>query len=121
MSDVPKGPEPSDEGAQGDAVELVYESSDKHSDPAQPGARGSLCDKAVRPLAQQLLNGSVQIGRRRFAFHEGKAYCAKEHSPRHWHGHPVGWKEVPAKLRTMWTKDGKISKREVDKHWKGHA
>jgi hypothetical protein len=57
----------------------------------------------------------------RYAFHDGKAYCAKEHSPGRWHGHPVGWKEVPSKLRTTWTKEDRISKRQVNKYWKGHS
>ena len=42
---------------------------------------------------------SEQVGRERFVFHEGKAYCAKEHRADVWHGYPVGWIEVPAELR----------------------
>ena len=121
MSDVAKGPEPPEEVDQAEPAELIYESNEKHRDPSQPGARGSLCDQSVRPLAQQLLDGSEQVGRMRYAVHDGKAYCAKEHRRGRWHGHPVGWMEVPAKLRTTWTKTRQVSKRQIDKHWKGHV
>lgn len=99
-------------------AELVYESNPKHREPWQRGEKGSLCDKTVWPLATQLLQESVLVGRMRYAVHDGKAYCAKEHRPGRWHGHPVGWKEVPPRLRTLWTKQQRVSKRQIDTYWR---
>jgi hypothetical protein len=121
MSDETKEPEPSEADNGSDEADLIYESNEKHRDSWQREAKGSLCDKAVRPLAHQLLHESVQAGEMRYAVYDGRAYCAKEHLPGRWHGHPVGWREVPAKLRTTWTKEKRVSKRQVDKPWKGHA
>jgi hypothetical protein len=70
--------EPADEQAQ---AKLVYESNPKHRDPWQIGKKGSLCEAEVRPLASQLLEGSVLLNGKRYALHQGKAYCAQEHEP----------------------------------------
>lgn len=80
--------------------ELVYESNPKHSEPWQSGKKGSLCEPGIRELADQLLLQSVLHNEKRFAVHDGRAYCAQQHSPNHWHGYPVGWVEVPPKFRT---------------------
>ena len=57
---------------------MQYVSNPKHSDPWQRGRRGSLCPLEVRPLAQELLDSSVADGTKRYAMHEGKAYCAQQ-------------------------------------------
>jgi hypothetical protein len=97
-----------------------YESNPKHSEPWQPGQKGSLCPKEVRPLAPELLRASEQVGKQRFAVHEGKAYCAREHRENVWHGYPVGWKEVPAELRNRWRRTGVVRKKDVERYWEGH-
>ena len=56
--------------------ELVYQSNPKHSDPWQTGKRGSLCEPEVRPLAAGLLLASVIWKEKRYAVHQGRAYCA---------------------------------------------
>jgi hypothetical protein len=98
--------------------ELIYESNPKHGEPWQTGKKGSLCEAEVRPLATQLLRGSHLWGDKRYAVHEGRAYCAQEHLPNRWHGYPIGWRDVPAKLRTEWVKDGRVKKRQIDRFWK---
>ncbi len=100
--------------------ELVYESNPKHSDPWQIGKRGSLCEPEVRPLAAGLLLTSVIWKGKRYAVHEGRAYCAHEHSPNRWHGYPVGWVEVPPKLARQWMRDGNLTNHDRKKYWEAH-
>jgi hypothetical protein len=100
---------------------MQYKSNPKHSDPWQRGKKGSLCEPKVRPLAEHLLEGSVVVGDRRYAVHEGKAYCGQEESADVWHGYPVGWIEVPAKLVHQWVNEGKLLKRDVKRYWENHA
>lgn len=88
--------------------------------PWQRGRKGSLCDKEARALAKELLEHSVLNGRMRYAVHKGKAYCAKEHAKGRWHGHPVGWVEVPANLRWQWVKEKRVKKTQLDRYWEGH-
>jgi hypothetical protein len=100
---------------------VQYESNPKHSEPWQAGRKGSLCPKNLKPLALELLMESDQVGRERFVFHEGKAYCAKEHRADVWHGYPVGWIEVPAELRNRWKRAGSITKKDINRFWEGHS
>ena len=96
---------------------MEYESNPKHSDPWQRGRRGSLCPKEVRPIAEKLLEGSELVEEKRFAVHEGKAYCAQEHRPGVWHGYPIGWKEVPPALRVRWRRQQRVKNREIRQNW----
>jgi len=75
----------------------------------------------MRSLAQSLLDDSVWVDQKRYAFHEGKAYCAQEHGPDRWHGYPVGWKEVLPTLVQQWTKAGLIKRRDIQQYWEHHA
>ena len=34
----------------------------------------------------------------------------KKHAKGRWHGHPVGWVEVPANLRWQWVKEKRVEK-----------
>jgi hypothetical protein len=99
---------------------MDYKSNPKHSEPWQRGKKGSLCDAEVRPLAPRLLEGSVLVGDKRYAVHDGKAYCGQE-AENVWHGYPVGWVEVPPKLILQWRKEGKLAKRDVKRYWESHA
>lgn len=103
----------------GEARKLRYEPNPRHNDPWQRGRRGTLCPRLPDRLPQQLLDGSVLHGRRRYAFHDGRAYCAREHRPGFWHGYPVGWMEVPARLRHDWVRGGSVSRSDVDRYWEG--
>ena len=97
---------------------MRYESIDKHGKPWQQGRRGSLCPKAIGPkTAQALLSGSVAVGNKRYAVHEGRAYCAHKHGADLWHGHPVGWGKVPKSLRERWRKEGRVRRRDMKKTW----
>ena len=100
-----------------DSGKLRYVTNRKHSEPWQPGRRGSLCPKEVRPFACDLLNASETDGAKRYAVHEGKAYCAQEDGRGAWHGYPVGWVDVPERLRRKWTADGKVSRRQIHQNW----
>ena len=96
---------------------MKYESNRKHSEPWQRGRRGSLCPKEVRGIAAKLLVGSELVETKRYAVHDGKAYCAQEGPPSIWHGYPIGWKEVPPKLRGRWRKQRRVSNRDIKKNW----
>ena len=81
---------------------MRYEPNPKHKNPWQRGARGSLCPAEADGTA--LLAASEpdpdHVGKR-FATDGHRAYCAHEHSPGRWHGFPVEWRKVPAKLRAL--------------------
>ena len=96
---------------------MEYQSNQKHSVPWQRGRRGSLCPKEVRGIAAELLSGSEQVEAKRYAVYDGKAYCAQEDRPGIWHGYPIGWKEVPPKLRGRWRKQRRVSNRNIKKYW----
>ena len=96
---------------------MRYESNPKHSAPWQRGRRGSQCPEEVRSLAQELLEGSVLDGNKRYAVHEGRAYCAQQHREDVWHGYPVGWVEVPEYLRRRWLRGDAVNRREIGRYW----
>ncbi len=100
---------------------MEYESNPKHSDPWQVGAKGSLCPKELKSLAAELLEKSELVGKQRFAFHDGRAYCAREHRAGVCHGYPVGWVEVPGQIRNKWKRDGSVTKRDLDRFWESDS
>ena len=98
-------------------MQYDHDNNPKHKRPWQCGRRGSLCPTELcRTTAQALLLDSVQVGKKRYAVHEGKAYCAQQHRKDLWHGYPVGWDEVPKTLRDQWILQNRLTKREVKKH-----
>lgn len=97
---------------------MRYESNPKHKQPWQRGRSGSLCPETVDlETARRLLSDSEPIGDKRYAVHEGRAYCAQRHGADAWHGYPVGWVEVHESLRRMWLAQGRLRKQDVKKHW----
>ena len=96
---------------------MEYESNQKHSEPWQRGRRGSLCPKEVRGIAAQLLAGSELVDAKRYAVFAGRAYCAQESRLGVWHGYPVGWKEVPPRLRLWWRRQGRVRNRDIKQNW----
>ena len=96
---------------------MDYESNPKHSKPWQRGRRGSLCPSEVRDMATDLLDGSELVEFKRYPVYDGKAYCAQEHRPGLWHEYPVGWKEVPPRLRVRWRKQRRVRNRDIKKNW----
>jgi len=71
----------------------------------------------MKLLAAGLLEKSELVGKKRFAFQDGRPYCAQQHGDDLWHGYPVSWKEVPAELRNKWKRAKLITKREIDRYW----
>ena len=99
---------------------MRYESNPKHKQPWQRGRRGSLCPETVDlETARRLLSDSELVGNKRYAVHEGRAYCAQKHGADAWHGYPVGWVEVPGILRRKWREDGRLQRGDMRKHWDG--
>ena len=97
---------------------MRYEGNPKHKQPWQRGRSGSPCPETVGlETARRLLSDSEESDGKRYAVHEGRAYCAQEHGADAWHGYPVGWREVPESLRRMWLAQGRLRKQDVRKHW----
>lgn len=105
---------------------MKYEGNDKHKKPWQRGRKGSLCPKDIElDDAETMLEQSVLEGEKRYATREGKAFCAQSRQDpagdgEIWHGYPVGWKEVPEKLRQTWKSDGLVRRRQIKKFWDNH-
>ena len=98
-------------------VAPTYEGNPKHKDPWQPGRKGTLCPKELIDAAQQLLERSVVDGKTRFSTDGERAFQAHEHAPDLWHGHPVGWVEVPEKLRRTWVESKVVTRAMVKRYW----
>ena len=97
---------------------MRYEGSPKHKEPWQRGRRGSLCPPGIDgKTARELLLNSEPAHGRRYALHEGRAYCARHHGSGLWHGYPVGWVEVPENLRRKWLAAGRLKRRDVKAFW----
>jgi hypothetical protein len=97
---------------------LIYKSNPKHKEPWQRGRKGALCpSKFPRGKATQLLDSSVLIGDKRYASYEGMAYCAQSDDNDNWHGYPIGWCEVPEKIRNSWLKEQSITKKQIRANW----
>ena len=100
------------------ASKMQYEGNPKHKEPWQRGRRGSLCPKEIDlKRAQTLLDQSEAFGRKRFAAFEGRAYCAMEHLEGRWHGYPVGWSEVPPRVRNALVETKQVTRREMKRNW----
>jgi hypothetical protein len=104
-------------------MELRYKGNPKHKEPWQPGRRGSLCPPDVdQALAQGLLDQSELDGAKRYATHDGRAFCGQsEDDGRHWHGYPVGWVEVPESLRQRFVRRGVVKRSDIKRNWKTHV
>ncbi len=97
---------------------MRYEPSQKHCEPWQPGARGTLCDVDARERAAELLLSSSEWDGRRYATDGVRAYAGAQHRPRVWHGWPVGWMEVPEPLRREWVGADCVKRRDIAKWWR---
>ncbi|HWA28929.1 MAG TPA: RHS repeat-associated core domain-containing protein [Lacunisphaera sp.] len=69
---------------------LVFKGTAKHA----PGGHGTLMD-LDHATAQTLLNRSIQVGKQRYAFHNGKLYEFKSDNAGTWHGYPIPGNEAP--------------------------
>jgi hypothetical protein len=93
---------------------MVYESNPKHAEPWTSGRRGTLCPREITlQEAQRLLDTSDEWGAQRFAVRDGRPYCANEHSPGRWHGHPILWEKVPRTLVLRWVREGRVRRSET--------
>ena len=97
---------------------MRYECNRKHKLPWQRGRKGTLCPKHIdQVMAQQLLEESEAAEDSRYSVYEGRAYRAQQHGEDAWHGYPVGWVEVPEKLRNKWRKEGRLRRKDLREHW----
>lgn len=97
---------------------MRYESNPKHSDPWQRGRRGAQCPSDVNAdVAACLLQTSELEGTKRYAVFEGRAFCAQAHAEDVWHGYPIGWVAVPARIRKMWVGTNAVRRHDIKRHW----
>lgn len=116
-------PNQNESNAASDEIEIAlrYESNPKHSEPWQPGRKGSICDQVVRPHVLELLKSSELDGQKRYAVLMGRAYCAQEHQSGVWHGYPIGWIEVPCRIKSKWKDAGSVTKRDLKRYKESHT
>ncbi len=99
---------------------LRYRSTEKHSQPWQPGRKGSLCPSEIDVLkVGELLDQSIEFDNRRFAAYQGKSFVG-QCSGGVWHGYPVGWVEVPEPVRREFVASGTVRRSDQRKHWTRH-
>ncbi len=98
-------------------MDITYERNEKHKDPWHHGKSGTLCPRWSWDIAQDILRTSEPVGKARFAVRDGVAFKGHEHAPGRWHGHPVGWNEVPQKIVNQWLKKKRVSRREIRRLW----
>jgi len=100
---------------------VEYEPNPKHREPWQRGRRGTLCPNLDEAVRRELLEHSDPDGdgpeAKRYAVHEGKAYCAKPHAEGKYHGWPVKWREVPESIWRPWLKSRKVTNRDLKANW----
>lgn len=101
---------------------LRYQGSPKHKAPWQPGRKGSLCPKEITlEQAQKLLEASDPdpraTSRKRYAIYQGRPFCAAVGEMDVYHGWPIGFSDVPAKLIQRWIDEGIITRSDVERHW----
>jgi hypothetical protein len=88
---------------------MPYVGIEKHKLPWQRGRRGSLCPRSVSAeQAQELFDGSILVGKKRFAYRDGTCFAAQLTRPEtdEWHGYPVKWGEVPPEAKKAWREAG---------------
>jgi hypothetical protein len=100
---------------------LVYGGNAKHQEPWQRGRKGSLCSKRDLQQAQELLDASVLVGKKRWATDGERAFSGKQDGHGKWHGYPVGWLEVPTEIRNEWQDAGRVKRRSITQHWRHHG
>jgi hypothetical protein len=93
---------------------LVYEGIAKHA----PGGYGTLMD-LDQATAQSVLNRSVQVGRQRYAFHDGKLYEFESDNAGTWHGYPIPGNEAPPTALRQLVLRNDISPAEYNRLRKG--
>lgn len=116
----------------------LYRGSQKHKNRPTADRKGTLCpdwthetasggygsDPFAHDLnateAQQLFESADadDSGRRCYATARGIAFEAKPTEDGSWHGYPVPWEAVPHKLQHQWIKAGKVTAREIKKHFR---
>lgn len=113
---------------------LRYKGSPRHKLWGPHGAGGSLCpewthdvkaanddgnkgDVDKHPwsetLAQQLLNKSVLVGKKRYATARNVAFCAQPSNDGTWHGYPVSWNEVPVNVQRALINNREVTRADI--------
>ena len=115
--------------------ELRYRGSLKHKDWVPGGRFGTLCPEWTHGTADggfagdvhrhpweqtkawELLNASIQDGSdRRYASERGIAFMAVLSNDGTWHGFPVPWDEVPARIQDELVRKGRVKRSQMRHH-----
>jgi hypothetical protein len=92
---------------------LIYRPSPKHCEPITAARPGTKCPAWTRDVAQELLDGSVSDGDKRFNTREGLAFVAQSTGDGTWHGYPEAWDQVPERIRRAWLDEGRVRSRDL--------
>jgi len=95
--------------------ESVYVPSPKHDPRGGWGTPMDLNDKT----AQEVLNASVQGGKQKYGFHEGKLYEFQPDNAGGWHGYPIPGTEAPSSVLKELRESGVISNAEYNRLRRG--
>jgi hypothetical protein len=95
---------------------LVYQESRKHCEPRTAAIKGTRCPLWSKPIAQTLLNQSVAEGDNRYATAQGYAFIGRPTNDGIWHGHPIGWEDVPVAIKDDWQRAGHVTNKQI-KAW----
>lgn len=115
--------------------ELRYRGNLKHKNRVPGGRFGTLCpawthgagDRSLagdterhpwpRTKAWELLNASIEDGSgRRYASERGIAFMAVLGNDGTWHGFPVPWDEVPARIQDQLVRSGRVKRSQMRHH-----
>ncbi|MDH2433499.1 S-type pyocin domain-containing protein [Pokkaliibacter sp. MBI-7] len=94
--------------------DLTYSASPKHA----KGGWGTYMD-LDDDTAQRVLNESIQGGKQRYSYYDGKVYEFQPDNTGTWHGYPIPGNEAPASILRSFRDSGKISNSEYNKLLKG--
>ncbi|WP_131191307.1 hypothetical protein [Phytopseudomonas daroniae] len=95
--------------------ESVYVPSPKHDPQSGWGTPMDLSDK----VAQQVLDSSIQGGKQKYGFHEGKLYEFQPDNAGGWHSYPIPGNEAPSSVLKELRGSGVISNAEYNRLRKG--
>ncbi len=69
--------------------------------------------------ASKVLNNSIQGGKQRYGYHEGKLYEFQPDNVGGWHGYPIKGTEAPSSVLKELKKNGTITGAQYNKMIKG--
>lgn len=114
----------------------TYKGSLKHKTRPGRGRKGTLCpewthtgpngalgtdphafDWSSTPAETMFQTAAIHSDGRRFATGNGVAFEAKPTADETWHGYPVPWQDVPAKIKNEWLARGLVKSADLKRYF----